>query len=103
MFIASDEEAAERAGLFSNYNQRRDLTDQGLRAALCAARTDVTPSARRSMAVRWRERPRDLATWSAKPAATEVVAHATLSLPQPERVVVERVGPGGLQACRSAS
>ena len=28
-----------------------------------------------------------LATWPAKPVATEVVAHATLSLPQPERVL----------------
>ena len=36
--------------------------------------------ARRSIAVPWRERPRDLASWSAKPAAREVVAHATLSL-----------------------
>jgi len=37
------------------------------------------------MTVPWRERPLDLAAWSVKPAATEVVAHATLSLPQPER------------------
>ena len=52
------------------------------------------------MVVSWRERPRDLAAWSAKPAATEVVAHATLSLPQPERVVVGRVRPGGIEGVR---
>jgi len=56
--------------------------------------------ARRSIAVPWRERPRDLATWSAKPAATEVVAHATLSLPQLKRVVVGRVRPGGIESVR---
>jgi hypothetical protein len=56
--------------------------------------------AKRSIAVPWRERPRDLATWSAKPAATEVVAHATLSLPQPELVVVARVRPGGIEGVR---
>ena len=62
--------------------------------------TRAPPSARRSIAVPWRERPRDLATWSAKPAATEVVAHATLSLPQPERVVVGRVRPAGIEGVR---
>lgn len=56
--------------------------------------------ARRSIAVPWRERPRDLATWSAKPAATEVVAHATLSLPQPERFVVGRMRPEGIEGVR---
>ena len=54
----------------------------------------------RSIAVPWRERPRDWATGSAKPAATEVVAHATLSLPQLERVVVRRVHPGGIEGVR---
>jgi hypothetical protein len=52
------------------------------------------------MAVSWRERPRDLATWSASPAATEVVAHATLSLPQPEPVVVGCGRPGGIEGVR---
>jgi hypothetical protein len=33
-------------------------------------------------------------------AATEVVAHATLSLPQPERVVVGRARPGGIEGVR---
>ena len=60
----------------------------------------ATPLARRSIAVPWRERPRDLATWSASPAATEVVAHATLSLPQPERAVVARVPPGTIEGLR---
>ena len=62
--------------------------------------TSATPSARRSIAVPWRERPRDLATWSAKPAATEVVAHATLSSAQPEGVVVARVSPAGIEGVR---
>jgi hypothetical protein len=43
------------------------------------------------MQVPWRERPPDLATWPVRPAATEVVAHATLSVPQPERADVGRV------------
>ena len=46
--------------------------------------TSATPPARRSIAVPWRERPPFWTAWSAKPAASEVVAHATLSLPQPE-------------------
>ena len=52
------------------------------------------------MAVPWRERPRDLATWSAKPAAMELVAHATLSLPQPEPVIVGRERPRGIAGVR---
>ena len=35
--------------------------------------------------------------WPARPAATEVVAHATLSLPQPERLVVGLVHPDGVE------
>ena len=31
------------------------------------------------MAVPWRERPPEMAAWPAKPAARDVVAHATLS------------------------
>jgi hypothetical protein len=87
MFIASDEEAAERAGVLFQLQSAPRLTDQGLRAALCAACTDVTPSGRRSMAVRWRERPRDLAGSAITPAATEEVAHATLSVSQPEQAI----------------
>ena len=41
-----------------------------------------------------------MATWSAKPAATEVVAHATLSLPQPERFVVGRMRPEAIEGVR---
>jgi hypothetical protein len=41
-----------------------------------------------------------MATRSAKPAATEVVAHATLSLPQPGRVVVGRMRPGSIEGVR---
>ena len=62
--------------------------------------TSATQLARWSIAVPWRERPRDLAAWPAKPAATEVVAHATLSLPQPERVVVRRVRPRRIEGVR---
>jgi len=36
------------------------------------------------MTVPWRERPRDLAAFAITPAATEEVAHATLSLSQSE-------------------
>jgi hypothetical protein len=61
------------------------LTEQTRRAALFAARMNSTPSARRSMAVPWRERPRVLAASAITPAATAEVAHATSSLFQPER------------------
>jgi len=84
MFIASDEEVAERVGVLLQLQSVPRLTDQGPRAALCAARTDVTPSARRSMAVPWRERPRDLTAFAITPAATAEVAHATLPLSQSE-------------------
>ena len=53
--------------------------------------TSATPPARWSIAVPWRERPPFGTAWRAKPAASEVVAHATLSLPQPERFVVGRM------------
>ncbi len=39
------------------------------------------------MAVPWRERPRDLAGSAIMPAATEEVAHATLSLSQSEQPI----------------
>ena len=61
VLIASDAEAAGRAGGLFQLQSAPRLTDRGLRAALFAARTNSTPSARRSMAVPWRERPRDLA------------------------------------------
>ena len=44
----------------------------------------ATTSARRSIAVRWRERPPFSTAWPAKPAASAVVAHATLSVSQPD-------------------
>ena len=53
--IASHAKPAGRTcGLFQVQSAPR-LTGRWLRAALCAARTDVTPSAKRSMAVPWRE------------------------------------------------
>jgi hypothetical protein len=39
------------------------------------------------MTVPWRERPRDLTGSAITPAATEEVAHATLSLSQPEQAI----------------
>jgi hypothetical protein len=75
-------------------------TPDSRRAALSAARLTPPLATRSPEAIPWHERPRDLASWSAKPAATEVVAHATLSLPQPERVVVGRVRPCGIEGVR---
>ena len=61
VFTASDAEAAGRAdGLFQLQSAPR-LSDRELRAALCAAHTNSTAPARRSMTVPWRERPRNLA------------------------------------------
>jgi hypothetical protein len=48
------------------------------RAALCAARLLVPMPVRSPTAIPWRERPPEMAAWPAKPAATDVVAHATL-------------------------
>jgi hypothetical protein len=82
--IASNAKPVGRTcGLFQLQSAPR-LTGRALRAALFAARSDVTPSARRSIAVPWRERPRDLTGSAITPAATAEVAHATLSLSQPE-------------------
>ena len=64
------------------------VAEHSRRAASCAARQGRAASARWSIAVPWRERPPFWTAWPAKRAATEVVAHATLSLPQPELVVV---------------
>jgi hypothetical protein len=84
VLIASDAEAAGRAGGLFQLQSASQLTGRAVRAALFAARTNPTPPARRSMTVPWRERPRDLAGCAITPAATEEVAHATLSLSQPE-------------------
>jgi hypothetical protein len=53
--------------------------------------------ARRSIAVPWRERPPFWTAWPAKPAASGVVAHATLSLPQSEWAIIELAHPGGVE------
>jgi hypothetical protein len=84
MVIASDAEAAGRAGGLFQLQSAQRLTYRPVRAALFAARTNSTALARRSIAEPWRERPRDLAGSAITPAATEEVAHATLSLSQPE-------------------
>jgi hypothetical protein len=47
------------------------------RAALCAARWVAPLSERSPTAITWRERPPEMAVWSAKPAASDLVAHAT--------------------------
>ena len=52
------------------------------------------------MAVPWRERPPIWTAWPARPAASEVVAHATLFLPLPER---PSTAQAALKACRSTS
>lgn len=85
VLIASDAEAAGRARGCSNCSQRRDLLTEGSgRRSLPPAQSDAIGE--RSMAGPWRERPRDLAGSAIMPAATEGVAHATLSLSQPETI-----------------
>ena len=70
--------------------------------ALCRP-TMSTPSARRSIAVPWRERPRILGRLPAKPAASEVVAHATLSLSQPERSSSVACDPAAASKARGSA
>ena len=55
------------------------------RAALCAARLVAPLPERSPTAIPWRERPPEMAAWPAKPAASDVVAHATA-----ERVLAPR-------------
>jgi hypothetical protein len=64
------------------------LTLASNRAAFFAAQCSPPSPELSPMQVPWRERPHDLATWPVRPAATEVVAHATQSLPLPERAAV---------------
>ena len=71
----------------SNFQSAVRLDEGGVGAAVFAARCNPTSSAWRSIAVPWRERPRDLAALAITPAATAEVAHATLSLPQPEPAI----------------
>jgi hypothetical protein len=70
--------------------------------ALCRPASTV-PSARRSIAVPWRERPSFWTGWPAKPAASEVVAHATLSVSPSERSSLDSCIEATLNACRSTS
>jgi hypothetical protein len=48
------------------------------RAALCAVRLVAPLPERSPSAPPWRERPPEMTAWRATPAATDVVAHATL-------------------------
>ena len=47
-------------------------------AAPRAARLVAPLPGRSPMVIGWRERPPEMAAWAAKPAATDVVAHATV-------------------------
>ena len=100
VFVAGN--AAGDSHLRGNFNQRCELLNKSI------GRRSVPPDKGDAVDVAvnripWRERPRDSAAWPAKRAATQVVAHATLSLPQPELVVVARVRPGGIDGVGSAS
>jgi hypothetical protein len=66
--IASNAKPAGRASSLFQLQSAPRLAGRALWAALFAARTDVTPSARRSMAVPWRDRPPDLAGSAITPA-----------------------------------
>ena len=88
--IASNAKPTGRAGGLFQLQSAPRLASRALRAALFCRPHDVTASARRSMAVPWRERPRDLAALAITPAATDEVAHATLSLSQPEQAISSR-------------
>ena len=88
--------AASAPALRANFNQRCDLPTSASGGALCRPHHCDGP-ATRSMAVPWRERPRDLAALAIMPAAREMVAHATLSLPQPERWSSESRRPAGVK------
>ena len=83
--IAVDEKALDLRLRHANFNRRCRLLSM-LIGRRFVPPTSATPWATWSIAGPWRERPRDLAAWPAKPAATQVVAHATLSLSQPEPV-----------------
>jgi hypothetical protein len=74
------------------------LQARRLGAALCAARLVALMPARAPTPVSWRERPREMAAWPAKPAATDVVAHAA-----PEQAVGVRVGIESPPACAEGS
>ena len=69
------------------------------RAALFAVRTIRRRRRGGSIAVSWRERPRDLTGSAITPAATEEVAHATLSLSQP--IAISSMRPGSPRGARN--
>ena len=76
------------------------VAEHAHRAAVCAARQ--VRRSRRGGQSQYRG-VSDHAIWPLglpSPRPREVVAHATLSLPQPERVVVGRVRPGGIEGVR---
>lgn len=54
------------------------VTNGRPRAALRAARLVSPLFGRSPTLIPWRERPPEMTAWPAKPAATDVVAHATL-------------------------
>lgn len=67
--------------LRANFNQRCDLLNERVGRRSLPPTPIRRPSPRPSTAVPWRERPRDLTGSAISPAATEEVAHATLSVP----------------------
>jgi hypothetical protein len=82
--ITVDASALRHATASANFNRRCELLNA------CGGRRSVPPVvfaavSEGSIAVPWRERPPFWPPWPAKPAASEVVAHATLSVSQPER------------------
>ena len=85
--FTTDANTARRAGASFQRQSAPRLTEPVRRAALFAARVHSTMSARRSMTLPWRERPRDLAGSAITSAATAEVAHATLSPSQTEQAI----------------
>ena len=73
------------------------VAEHAHRAAFCAARQVRRRRRGGQSQYRGVSDHRFWTAWPAKPAASEVVAHATLSLPQPETVVVGCVRPGGVE------
>ena len=73
------------------------VAERAHRAALCAARQVRRRRRGGQSQYRGVSDHRFWTAWPAKPAASEVVAHATLSLSQPETVVVGCVRRGGIE------
>jgi hypothetical protein len=70
------------------------------RAAICAARLVAPLPERSPTAIPWRERPPELTPGPAKPAATDVVAHATQKDVGSQR---QRTFRRGYRECRMVS